>query len=208
MDLTITLYIIPIDVRCCILIITPTYYMIRLTRCLNKIIISNRRWHARLCNFMKLIQSHRCTVDFLISLLSIVAMPINAFVISTVFIMNKSEWLLFLCIRIWHVTLHQTLRQIPQWEGSFLQDGSIRLLQSEKRVCIENIFFSTRLVFYLAVFIEGINFHSVIDITGKRTVLYAQWTPRSSWKLCRYCSRNSTHCWNSIARLTTLRMVS
>lgn len=47
--------------------------MIRLVSSLTKLIISNRRWHARLCNFMKLMQSHRYTVDFLISLLSIVA---------------------------------------------------------------------------------------------------------------------------------------
>lgn len=59
-----------------------------------------------------------------------------------------------LCIRIWHVTLHQALRQIPQREGSLLQDSSIRLLQSEKRVCIEKICFKRLKILFRCVYWE------------------------------------------------------
>lgn len=128
----------------CVLIITTKYYkyMIRLTRCLTKLQFPIGA--ARLCNFMKLMQSHRRTADFLISLLRIVAwrcLLVLLLCLWYLFWIQMSNCRSVLWIRIWHVALHQALRQISQRESSLLQDGSVRLLQSEKRVRVENIFF-------------------------------------------------------------------
>lgn len=59
------------------------YKMIRTYKMLDKIIISNRRWHARLCNFMELMQSHRRLSNFTF-MHCCVAMFISAFVMFTV----------------------------------------------------------------------------------------------------------------------------
>ena len=73
--------------------------------------------------------------------------------------------------RLWHVTFHQKIRQIPEWEVRGLQGNSHGLLQSQERVSSDRIS-------------ENEYISDNID-TGRMGVRSGPWVETSYLKLCQ-----------------------